>query len=67
MAALVEGTLQLVADPLAATAGHAGGPDAAAPRIPGEKDDHHQQQECWVPVYQSRAGGYQGASGITVK
>ena len=63
VAGLVEGTLQLVADPLSAAVGCAGSPAAA----PQEQQQQQQQQDCWDPVYQSRAGGYRGSSGISVQ
>lgn len=66
VADLVEGTLQLVADPLATAAGWVdisnGGAQHSTP-----SENPKQEHDYWVPVYQSRAGGYTGSSGISVR
>mmetsp|Transcript_2633 Transcript_2633/g.7837 ORF Transcript_2633/g.7837 Transcript_2633/m.7837 type:complete len:443 (-) Transcript_2633:1024-2352(-) len=66
VADLVEGTLQLVADPLATAAGWVDSSNGGAqPHTPLENPE--QDHDYWVPVYQSRAGGYTGSSGISVR
>lgn len=61
VAGLVEGTLQLVADPLAASPDSQQDSNAAAD--PSDDTGH----SCWSKVYETRAGGYAGNSGISMQ
>lgn len=62
---MVEGTLQLVADPLAAVA--AASPACQQDTKAAADSIEDAEHGCWTKVYETRAGGYAGSSGISMQ